>query len=82
MSNNHDYLDIAAESVKIFGKDGKLDENELDRLLEIALRDHNVDKNEERVLSNILSKLKSYEISSNMRSKLRDFEHAHGVSIL
>jgi hypothetical protein len=82
MKENRDYLDIAAVSVKIFGKDGKLNESELDDLLEIALRDNTVDKNEVRVLSNILDKLKSYELSTDMRNKIRDFEHARGVSIL
>ena len=82
MKENRDYLELAAEAVKIFGKDGKLDERELDRLLQIAQRDGRVDENEARVLGNILSKLKSYELSSDMRSKLRDFERAHGISIL
>ena len=82
MKENRDYLELAAEAVKVFGNDGKLDEIELSRLLDLARRNAVVDANEERVLSNILGKVKSYELTSSMREKIRDFEKTYKVSVL
>lgn len=82
MNENRDYLELAAEAVRVFGNDGKLNEVELSRLLDIAKRDAIVDTNEVRVLTNIIGKVKSYELTTSMRQKIRDFEKTHNVSIL
>ena len=82
MKEDRNYLELAAEAVKVFGNDGKLDEMELSRLLDIAKRNATVDVNEARVLSNILGKVKSYELTNSMRDKIRDFEKTYKVSVL
>lgn len=82
MKENRDYLELAAESVKVFGNDARLDEAELRRLLDMAARDGAVDSNEERVLRNILSKVKSYELTSAMRERIRDFEKTHNIKVM
>lgn len=82
MAKNMDYLELAYYSVQAFGNDGKLDEQELDKLLEIALRDGQVDEDETRVLSNIFSQLKSYEITASMRDKVRNVERKYNINII
>lgn len=82
MANKSDHLELAYYSVSAFGNNGKLDEHELDKLLEIALRDGHVDENETRILSNIFSKLRAYEISATMRRKVSEVEEKYGISII
>jgi hypothetical protein len=82
MNTNRDHLEIAYHSVNAFGNDGKLDEYELGKLLNIAERDGVVNEDETRILSNIFSKLKSYEISSQMREKVRNVEQKYGIKII
>lgn len=82
MSTNRDHLEIAYYSVYAFGNDGKLDERELAKLLDIAERDGVVDEDETRVLSNIFSKLKSYEITDSMRKKVQKVEEKYGIKII
>lgn len=82
MNKNRDHLELAYYSVKAFGNNGKLDEHELDKLLEIAIRDGDVNEDETRILSNIFSKLKSYEITASMRSKVRDVEKKYNINII
>lgn len=82
MNANRDHLEIAYHSVNAFGNDGKLDEQELDKLLKIAERDGIINEDETRILSNIFSKLKSYEISTTMREKIRNVEKKYDINII
>lgn len=82
MSTNRDHLEIAYHSVNAFANDGKLDERELDKLLGIAERDGVVNEDETRILSNIFSKLKTYEISTQMREKILAVERKYGIKII
>jgi hypothetical protein len=49
-------LSIALASIRCFTDDGTLDTNELNYLLGIAKADGNIDADEKRVLSSIMSK--------------------------
>ncbi|GJM09230.1 MAG: hypothetical protein DHS20C11_15060 [Lysobacteraceae bacterium] len=82
MTGSRDHLELTYHSINVFSNDGKLDEYELDRLLDIAKKDGKVDENETRVLSNILSKLKSFELTYAMKKKIKEVEDKYGVDIL
>ena len=82
MKESRDHLELAYYSIQAFGNDGKLNERELDRLLDIAKRDGKVDENETRVLSNIFSKLKGHELTSTIQGKVREVEKKYGVDII
>lgn len=82
MGSNKDHLEIAYRSINAFANDGQLDEHELEKLLEIAERDGDVNEDETRVLSNILSRLKSFEINSAMREKIMAVEQKYGIKII
>ncbi len=65
-----DYLEMAFKSIQCFADDGKLDVRELDKLVDIALKDGVVDANEKRVLSNIFGRLTPAELSPAMVKKI------------
>jgi hypothetical protein len=74
MSENRDYLEMTFHSINCFADDGKLDVNELNQILAIALKDGVVDDNEKRVLSNIIGRLNEAELDSEMLSKVEEIK--------
>ena len=76
---NRDYLDMSFRSIACFADDGKLMPNELDELLEIALRDGEVDENEKRVLRNIFSRLTPEELSKEMVERIDEIRRKYDV---
>jgi hypothetical protein len=82
MPENRDYLELAYRSIYAFADDGRLDEDELDKLLEVALRDGIVDENETRVLRDIFSRLKGHEITQAMRDKVHAVEKKFNINII
>ncbi|TQV75015.1 hypothetical protein FLL45_08725 [Aliikangiella marina] len=67
---NRDYLELTYRSINCFADDGKLDVNELESLVEIALKDGVIDDNEKRVLRNIIDRLTDEELTSEMVAKI------------
>lgn len=53
-------------SISCFSDDGKLDVEELDQIMEIALRDGKVDEAEKKVLKNILYNLTSADLTPEL----------------
>ena len=74
MTESRDYLELTFKSINCFADDGKLDESELDSLLDIALRDGVVDANEKRVLENIFERLNTAELDSGLSCKIDDIK--------
>jgi len=67
---NRDYLELTYRSINCFADDGKLDVQELDSLVAIALKDGVVDDNEKRVLRNIIERLSEDELTPEMVAKI------------
>jgi hypothetical protein len=70
MSVGRDHIKIAFESIQCFANDGKLDAEELGRLVAIAERDGVFDVDEVRVLSSIIKRIKPEELDDTMRLRL------------
>ena len=70
MTESRDYLEMTFHSINCFANDGKLDVNELNQILAIALKDGVVDDNEKRVLSNIIGRLKEEELDAELQAKV------------
>jgi hypothetical protein len=70
VTESRDYLELSLESIKCFADDGKLDADELGKLIAIAERDGVFDQNELRVLRNVISRLRPEEITGPMRGQL------------
>ncbi len=61
-----DSTEMIFRSVQCFSNDGKLDVNELDQIVEIALRDGVVDEEERKVLKDIIFNLTSNNLTGDM----------------
>ena len=77
MKENRDYLEMSFHSINCFANDGKLDVGELEKILEIALRDGVVDANEKRVMQNIISRLTPSEMTAEMQAKVKEIQEKH-----
>lgn len=71
MTESRDYLEMSFRSIECFSNDGKLDSDELEKILSIAEKDGVIDQNEIRVLQNIISKIKPHEIDDAMKVTLQ-----------
>jgi len=76
---SRDYLEMTFRSINCFSDDGKLDVNELDSLVQIAMRDGEIDDNEKRVLRNIIDRLTPAELTSEMQTRLLALKEQHGI---
>ena len=72
-----DYIELTFQSIQCFADDGKLDVDELEKLLEIALRDGVVDSDEKRVLGNIISRLNEGELTQAMKEKILEIQEQY-----
>ncbi|MDO8343247.1 MAG: hypothetical protein Q7T48_08630 [Cellvibrio sp.] len=72
MTEARDYLEMSFQSIQCFSNDGKLDAHELGKILAIAEKDGVIDQNEIRVLRNIISRVKPYEVDDAMRKKMME----------
>ena len=76
---SNDYLKMAFRSIECFSNDGKLDPQELDKIVRIAKQDGEVDENEKRVLRNIFSRLNKDELSSEMVDKIEEIRSKYDI---
>jgi len=72
MAERRDYLELSFRAVECFGNDGRLDADELGKLIAIAERDGVIDPNEIRVLKNIIGRIRPDEIDAPMRERLAE----------
>lgn len=79
MSESRDYLEMSFHSIECFSNDGKLDADELGKIIAIAERDGVVDQNEIRVLRNIISRIKPEEVDAAMQARLTELADRHGI---
>jgi len=68
---SRDYLEMSFRSIECFSNDGKLDAEELGKILAIAERDGEIDHNEIRVLRNIIARLTPEELDDDMQAMLQ-----------
>jgi DnaJ-domain-containing protein 1 len=79
MKENRDYLEMAWRSIECFSNDGTLRVDELQRLLDIALKDGVVDDNEKRILRSIVGKLNPAELTTQMQARLAEVRRHVGI---
>ncbi len=80
MSESRDYLELSFKSIQCFANDGKLDAEELAKLVAIAERDGTFDQNEIRVLRSIIQKIKPEEIDAAMKERLAELSRKLGFA--
>ncbi len=79
IQENRDYLELAFRSIECFSNDGKLDVGELQKLVDVVLRDGLVDDNEKRVLRSILRRLTTAELTPEMLARIESVRAQTGI---
>lgn len=74
-----DYLEMSYRSIQCFANDGTLRVSELNKLVEIAMRDGVVDENEKRVLVAIIKRLNPSELTPEMLDRIAQLRKQIGM---
>jgi len=77
MSENRDYLEMTFHSINCFADDGTLCIDELNQIVNIALRDGVVEDNEKRVLRNIIGRLNNDELQGELKERVQELRTLH-----
>lgn len=80
MDTGYGHFDIALASIHLFTDDGRLDAGELDRLLELALRDGRVDDEEKRVLDSIFRQAEQAGVAPAVAERIARARQHHGIA--
>jgi hypothetical protein len=72
MKESRDYLHLSFKSIECFSNDGKLDADELGKLIGLAERDGVIDQNEIRVLRSIIARITPEEVDAAMQQRLAE----------
>jgi tellurite resistance protein len=73
------YIEMAVDSIQAFANDGKLDAKELQHALDVALRDGQIDADELRVLSKILTQAEKGSLDSDVAALIAQIRLRHGI---
>ncbi len=79
MQQAKSYIEIAIESIQAFANDGKLDATELQRMLDIALRDGQIDADELRVLGKIVMQAEKGPLDVDVQTLIAQIRLRHGL---
>jgi hypothetical protein len=79
MSDLQSHQEIALASIKCFTDDGKLDLEEFNFLLGLALRDNKVDEEEKRVLGNILDQVSAGSVSQKLEDRISQVKKLYSI---
>ncbi|WP_145985398.1 hypothetical protein [Marilutibacter maris] len=79
MTEPHSHLEIALASIRVFTDDGRMDLGELERLLELALRDRAVDEDEKRVLANIFARAEKDGVEAEVAARIAEVRRRHAL---
>jgi hypothetical protein len=79
MQQAKSYIEIAIESIQAFANDGKLDAAELQRMLDIALRDGQIDADELRVLGKIVTQAEKGPVDADVQALIAQIRLRHGL---
>ncbi len=79
MQQAKSYIEMAIESIQVFANDGKLDAAELQRMLDIALRDGQIDADEMRVLGKIVAHAEKGPVDADVQALIAQIRQRHGL---
>lgn len=74
-----DAPEMTFRAIQCFSDDGRLDVNELDQVVKIALQDGTVDEEEKRVLKNIIFNLTSKDLTDDMWHRVQQLVKQYGL---
>ena len=74
-----DTSEMIFRTIKCFSNDGRLDVNELDQIVKIALADGVVDEEERKVLKNIIYNLTSKDLTLEMWNRVEQLVASYNL---
>jgi hypothetical protein len=74
-----DKAEMMFRAIQCFSDDGRLDVNELDQIVKIALHDGVVDDDEKKILKNIIFNLTSKDLTPEMWQRVEQLVAHYGL---
>jgi hypothetical protein len=72
-------IELAYASLALFADDGGLDMEEVNSLLDIALRDGVITDGEKDVLRGVFNRLTEPDVTAEVWQRIQDVRHQHGI---
>ena len=72
-------IELAHASLVLWADDGALDAQELDTLLNIALRDGVISENEKDVLRGVFNRVHEEDVDAEVWNKIQDIRKQHAI---
>lgn len=72
-------IELAYASLVLWAEDGTLDAQELDTLLNIALRDGVINENEKGVLRGVFNRVHEEDVPAEVWSKIQDIRKQYAI---
>ena len=79
MTKHDDQMRLAYAAFAVFADDGKIDMNELNALLGMALSDGKIDKDEKRVLRNVFEHCDAHDLDPAVERKIALVREIHDI---
>mgnify|MGYP001057494662 CR=1 FL=1 len=77
--NNDSTIELAYASLALFADDGALDMEEVNTLLDVALRDGTISNGEKEVLRGVFNRLTEPDVTADVWSRIQDVRSQHGI---
>ena len=78
-SEDNSSIELAYASLALFADDGELDMEELNTLLDIALRDGIISDKEKDVLRGAFNRLTEPDVTAEVWARIQDLRQQHGI---
>ena len=78
-SEDNSSIELAYASLALFADDGELDMEELNTLLDIALRDGVITDKEKDVLRGVFNRLTDLDVSAEVWARIQDLRQQHSI---
>lgn len=72
-------VEIALVALQVFADDGTMDLDELDHLLDLAMRDGVIDSDEKRVLKNLFDRCPEGSVPEEVQQRIQEIRGKHGI---
>ncbi len=78
-SEDNSSIELAYASLALFADDGELDMEELNTLLDIALRDGVITDKEKDVLRGVFNRLTELDVTAEVWARIQDLRQQHSI---
>jgi hypothetical protein len=77
--SNQDGIELAYASLAVFADDGTIDQDELDGLIKIAMRDGTFSDSEKAVLRGIFNRILEEDVDAGVWQQIQELREAHSI---